>query len=95
MQVETLKKNLPVIVGLFKDDSSPELKTFQALADKLADEATFGHAFDAKLVEGAAKTPSVTIFKTDKMVQYDGKFDAAELEAWVDAKAAPTLVDLE
>jgi len=93
--VATLKKSLPVIIGLFKDDSSPEFKTFQALADKLADDATFGHSFDAKLVEGAAKAPSVTIFKADKTIKYDGKFEAAELGTWVESKAAPTLVDLE
>jgi hypothetical protein len=94
-QVAALKENVPVIIGLFKDDASPEFKTFKDLADKLADDATFGHSFDAKLVKGVAKAPSVTIFKTDKVLKYDGKFEAAALGAWVESKSAPTLIDLE
>jgi protein disulfide-isomerase A1 len=37
----------------------------------------------------------VTIFKADKVIKFDGKLQAAELGAWVESKAAPTLVDLE
>lgn len=95
LQVAALKKDSPVIIGLFEDDASPEFKTFQELADKLADDATFGHSFEAKLVKGAAKAPSVTIFKTDKVLKYDGEFEAAALGSWVESKSAPTLIDLE
>lgn len=83
------------VIGVFKSESSSEFKIFSSTADVLSDELVFGHTFDADIVEGASKAPSVLLFKGDKTLTYDGKYNAAALQTWIDGNSAPTLIDLE
>lgn len=94
-QVTSLKAAAVAAVGVFKSESSSEFKAFSAVADVLADELSFGHTFDADIVEGASKPPSVLLFKGEKTLTYSGKYTAEALQTWIDQNSAPTLIDLE
>lgn len=98
LQVEALKSlSEPAILGIFKDDKSAEFKAFSKTADKLADDFSFGHTFDADIVEGASAPPAVLIFKdsTTAPLTFSGKYKPAVLEEWIESKAPPILPELD
>ena len=83
-------------MGIFKDEKSAEFQLFSKTASKLSDDFDFAHTFKADLFEGAAKAPAAIIFKDDgKSITFDGKFKAKDLEAWIEAKALPILLELD
>eukprot|EP00884_Botryococcus_braunii_P003077 jgi/Botrbrau1/12770/Bobra.0238s0009.1 len=96
-EVTDIKGKVAAVVGLFKGEDAPEFKVFSEVANTLRDDLDFGHAFEAKLIDDVKKAPGIVLYKQydDPILKYTGKFDKAAILAWLDAKIAPSLPELD
>ena len=88
------KSDKVVIIGFFDAADKASNETFTAVANAQRDDFLFGATNDASLAKAeGAKVPDVVMYKSydDPKEDYDGKFDAAAIQAWTKEMSVPIM----
>ncbi|KAK9805676.1 hypothetical protein WJX72_011398 [[Myrmecia] bisecta] len=86
-------------MGIFASNETDEFQAFAKAAEALRDDIEFGHTFakvDPKLTPDVKAQPAVVLYKTfdAPITVYEGNFDAAEIQAWLEKESVPLLLEL-
>ncbi|KAJ3234931.1 protein disulfide-isomerase precursor [Chytriomyces hyalinus] len=93
-EIEAFKgKDKVVVVGYFADTTSNKFKAFEAVANQLRDDYTFGYTTEK--VEGV-RTPAVTLFKKfdEGVNNFSGKFSEDELKSFIKTSSVPLIDEI-
>lgn len=88
------KSDKVVVIGFFEADDKTSNETFTTVANAQRDDFLFGATNDASLAkQEGAKVPDVIMYKSydDPKEDYEGKFDAAAIQAWTREMAVPIM----